>query len=212
RAAILTRKRHIPAKLAHRSARLQATNHVPMRQILVLDADRRVGKDSFVLQHTQRTSRQQESGCPRKVPVWHGVLFLAFLRRLAYLNRSSQGCADHLLRATGPALIKPGVGNENGQIVPGLIPSARRARRTLAHVVPSCLPYFSHVVQNPELRAPASPLIRRLRRSPLLPPRKAKRQLLSCDELTHLFFRHLAQPLEILHLCCQRVVGPVEPE
>jgi hypothetical protein len=83
RAAILTRKRHIPAKLAHRAARLQATNHVPLCQMLMLDGDRRVGKDSFVLQHTQRTSRQQESGCPRKVPIWHSVLSLAFLRWLA---------------------------------------------------------------------------------------------------------------------------------
>jgi hypothetical protein len=83
RAAILTRKRHIPAKLTHRSARLQATNHVPLCQMLVLDTDRRVREDSFVPQHAQRASRQQESGCPREVPISHGFLLLAFLRRLA---------------------------------------------------------------------------------------------------------------------------------
>src|SRR5208337_3988664 len=124
----------------------------------------------------------------------------------------SQRGTDHFLRASGPTLIKAGIGNKNGQIVPDLIPSACRARRTPGHVVPSCLPYFSYVVQNPELRAPASPLMRHGRRSLLLPPRNARRQLLPCNELPNLFFLYLAQPLEIFHLCCQRVVGAVEPE
>src|ERR1700722_8626999 len=94
---------------------------------------------------------------PGRVPAGM-AFFLTLLGRMAYSDRMSQRGTDHFLRAARPALIKAGGHNQNREIVPRLISSARRTGGTLGHVVPPRLPYFSQVIQNPELWETASPL------------------------------------------------------
>src|SRR5437762_7040088 len=71
---------------------------------------------------------------------------------LSHADRAAHRLADHLLGATGPALIKSRIVDADRQVIPASVMPGLRARRAASDVVPTHLPNLSHMVENPKFR------------------------------------------------------------
>src|SRR5271165_6650303 len=130
-------KGYVATHVSSSAARLQPTHHIAFRQVLVFQAYRRMGENASFFQHAQRLPRKSQSQYIWQSVLLHDNNILLVSGGMRYTNRAAQGSPNHLLGAAGPAFVKAGIFDQDGQVVTAPVVSAVRTRGTARDVVPS---------------------------------------------------------------------------
>src|SRR5271157_2667588 len=140
----------VSPKFSGRAARLQPAHHVASRNVLVFQADRRMGEDASFFQHAQRLPRKSQSQCIWQSLLLHDSNTLLVSGGMPYVNRAAEGSPNHLFGAASPAFVKARIFDQDGQVVAAPVVSTVRAGGTARDVVSANLPHDPHVLQNAE--------------------------------------------------------------